>query len=60
MAIDKKTKIMATVCKCCPFCLAARKWPRSAYAKKLEKLEKNCPFCRAYSRLKQSESNVSE
>ena len=60
MEVDRKTKIMAAVCKFCPFCIAARKWPDSAYAKKLKKLEKNCLFCKAYSRLKQSEQNTSD
>lgn len=45
---DMKTKALAAVCRICPFCIAARKWPESAYAKKLKKIEKNCCFCRAY------------
>ena len=50
--IDKKTKILAMFCKLCPFCVAARQWPYSAYAKKLREIEKHCPFCNAYSKLK--------
>jgi len=44
----------------CPFCIAARQWPNSAYAKKLKAIEKNCPFCNAYSKLKAHNSNISE
>jgi hypothetical protein len=49
---NMKTKVLAAFCRVCPFCIAARKWPNSAYAKKLKEIEKNCPFCKAYSRLK--------
>ena len=57
--IDTKTKIMAVFCKFCPFCIVARQWPDSAYAKKLRDVEKHCPFCKAYSELKAYNSNTS-
>ena len=60
MKIDIKTKILAAFCKVCPFCIAARQWPDSAYAKKLKAIEKNCPFCNAYSKLKACNSNTTK
>jgi len=60
LKIDKKTKVLAGFCRVCPFCIAARQWPNSAYAKKLKAIEKNCPFCNAYSKLKAHNSNISE
>jgi hypothetical protein len=60
LKIDIKTKVLAAFCRVCPFCIAARQWPGSAYAKKLKKIEKNCPFCKAYSKLKAYNSNASK
>jgi hypothetical protein len=59
LKIDTKTKVLAAFCKVCPFCIAARHCPNSAYAKKLKEIEKNCPFCKAYSKLKAYNSNTS-
>ncbi len=44
-------RFLAFLCSICPFCIAARHWPQSAYARKLHALEKNCPACRAYREL---------
>jgi len=52
LKIDIKTKVLAAFCRVCPFCIAARHWPDSSYAKKLKEIEKNCPFCKAYLKLK--------
>ncbi|MCX7011665.1 MAG: hypothetical protein NTW86_03705 [Candidatus Sumerlaeota bacterium] len=41
-------RILALVCAICPFCIAKRQWPDSAYARKMNELEKDCPCCRAY------------
>jgi rubrerythrin len=41
-------KLLAFLCSVCPFCIAARKYPDSAFAKKLAKAEENCPACNAY------------
>ncbi len=41
-------KILAFICRICPFCIARRKWPTSAYGKFMQKVERGCPFCRAY------------
>ena len=52
-------KYLAAVCAVCPFCLAKRKWPRSAFARGYRKVERFCPFCRAYGRM-HAEGKVSE
>jgi rubrerythrin len=49
---DGKTKFLAFLCSICPFCIAARFFPNSGYAKALKKAEKDCPACRAYARVK--------
>jgi len=43
-----KNKILAFICKVCPFCIAARLFPNSKYAEKMKKLENDCPACKAY------------
>jgi|GEM_PF-903037 len=45
------TRLMALGCRICPFCIAARTWPNSSFAKKMHALEKVCPWCKAYGRL---------
>lgn len=45
------TRLKAWLCRVCPFCVAARRWPDSRYARKLRKIEQNCPFCRAHARV---------
>jgi hypothetical protein len=45
-------RFLALLCRICPFCIAARRWPDSAYARTLTRLERDCPACRAYARLK--------
>jgi len=44
-------KFLAAICRICPFCIARRKWPDSAYGRFMKKAEAVCPFCRAYDRL---------
>jgi hypothetical protein len=58
MTEQTKTKLLAMVCKLCPFCIVARRWPNSAYAKKLKEIEKHCCFCKAYSKLKTDNSSA--
>jgi hypothetical protein len=41
-------RALAFVCQVCPFCIVARRYPKSPFALVMEKLEKFCPFCRAY------------
>jgi len=53
MTEQTKTRLLAAICKLCPFCTAARRWPNSAYARKLKKIEKFCGPCKAYLKLKQ-------
>ncbi len=40
--------ILAFVCSICPFCICARRWPKSKFARMLAAVEKQCPACRAY------------
>jgi hypothetical protein len=42
------TKILASVCRFCPACILKRRLPGSAYARIMTKVERGCPFCRAY------------
>jgi hypothetical protein len=44
-------KILAAICGLCPFCIARRKWPDSFYGRFMVKIEKHCPFCKAYDEL---------
>jgi len=41
-------EILAKVCAFCPVCNFVRKNPNSKFADFWIKLEKLCPFCRAY------------
>jgi hypothetical protein len=43
-----KTRLLAMACSCCPFCIARRVWPDSAYGRFMAEAEKNCPACKAY------------
>ena len=45
------TRVMAAGCSICPFCIPARMWPNSAFARKMHCLERICPWCRAHNRL---------
>lgn len=47
--------LLAFFCRICPFCIAARHWPTSGYARKLRSIEKNCPACRAYNELRRTD-----
>jgi hypothetical protein len=40
-------KVLATFCSVCPFCILARSFPESGYARMLGKAEKYCPACQA-------------
>ena len=46
-----KKKTLAMLCKICPFCNIARRFPASKFAKAMVKAEKNCPACNAYREL---------
>ncbi len=43
--------LLAKICQICPLCIARRKWPESTYGRVMKKVEKHCPFCKAYDRL---------
>lgn len=45
------THILAFFCRVCPFCICARRWPESRFARALAAVEKRCPACRAYRKL---------
>jgi len=51
------TSILATVCRVCPLCICARRWPASRLAKAVKGIEGFCPACRAYAKLKQGNIN---
>jgi len=42
------TKILAQVCRGCPFCIMRRRYPESTYARLAGRIERHCPFCQAY------------
>jgi hypothetical protein len=42
------TRALAFVCALCPFCNLKRRFPRSAYAGFMRRVERGCPFCKAY------------
>jgi hypothetical protein len=46
------TRIKAFICTICPLCCAARRWPASAYARRIRVIRDRCPFCRAYIKIK--------
>ena len=48
------TKAKAFVCRLCPLCRAARRWPNSRYAQRIRVVTKDCPFCKAYIRLQRA------
>ena len=45
-------KIGAFACSVCPFCIFARSKPESEIAKIMANVEKNCPFCQAFKKLR--------
>ena len=53
--VTRTTKALAFVCSVCPFCLVKRKWPASTFARVMNRVERGCPFCRAYRRVTSSE-----
>ena len=42
------TRMLALLCAICPLCIAARRWPDSAWARFIHRVERSCPFCKAY------------
>ncbi|MFB3896218.1 MAG: hypothetical protein ACE14V_07945 [bacterium] len=44
--------ILAGVCSCCPLCILKRKFPNSKYATTMNRVERFCPFCKAYYKIK--------
>lgn len=51
-------RILASVCSCCPFCIARRAWPTSWYGKFMAAIERYCPFCKAYDEIHANRHNV--
>ena len=52
MHIPLGLRWMALVCRVCPCCIVARRWPNSAFARKFKKVQHVCPFCRAHEKVK--------
>jgi len=46
------TKLSAFICRICPLCIVVRRFPDSEFAKKMKEVEKSCPCCKAYTKLK--------
>jgi hypothetical protein len=44
-------RLMAFVCRICPCCVIARRWPNSGFARRFRKVQHGCPFCRARARV---------
>lgn len=44
-------KALAQVCRVCPACILRRKFPDSTYGRLMRRIERTCPFCRAYDEL---------
>ena len=42
------TRFLAAVCALCPLCIAKRRFPNSAFARVMRRVERGCPFCRAH------------
>lgn len=55
--ITARDRRLAWACRLCPFCVVARWLPNSAYARKLQAMEKDCPACQAYRRVQEAEKN---
>jgi rubrerythrin len=45
---ERRKRLLAFLCRICPFCILARRFPDSAYARSLREAEEACPACRAY------------
>ncbi len=41
------TRVMAFLCRVCPLCVPARRWPVSHYARKIRVVQERCPCCGA-------------
>ena len=46
-------RLMASFCRACLGCVAARLWPNSAFARRFEKVQNRCPFCKAHAKVRQ-------
>ncbi|MCP4641143.1 MAG: hypothetical protein GY851_11950 [bacterium] len=51
-------QFLATVCRFCPACILRRKFPESAYGRFMRRIEKGCPFCKAYDELHEDKPDV--
>ena len=45
-------RVPAKICAVCPLCVDRRHWPDSRHARIMRALERRCPFCRAYDRVR--------
>ena len=45
-------RLLAAVCRVCPCCVIARRWPNSAFARQFRKVQAHCPFCKAHEKVR--------
>jgi len=58
--VTQRTKFLAFLCTICPFCIAARCFPKSKYAAAMKKAEASCPACKAYARVEHRAGNTEQ
>jgi hypothetical protein len=44
-------RVFAFICSVCPVCLVRRRWPGSLFGRTTARIERFCPFCKAYWKL---------
>ncbi|MCK4423029.1 MAG: hypothetical protein KAV18_03055 [Candidatus Omnitrophica bacterium] len=44
-------ELFAFICRICPLCIIARKFPDSKFAARMNSWGKSCPFCLAYKKI---------
>ena len=49
------TRILAFLCRICPLCVPARRWPHSGYAHRIRVIQNQCPCCAARVRVQRFE-----
>ena len=54
---DLITNMLASACRVCPLCICARRWPASRFAKAIQKIERSCPACKAYAKMREKQQN---
>jgi len=52
-------RIMAFLCRICPLCVPARRWPTSGYARRIRVIQNHCPCCAARVRVQRVQQAAS-